>query len=113
MVPVPYEGMAAHWPDASDAIASMMNAADKVVFSTTLKHADWRKSRVVTGNPAEEISRLKQQPGRVIGVAGGAVFTQSLAALSLIDEYRLTVHPVALGPGISLFNNAINLTLLD
>lgn len=65
--------------------------------------ASWVEARVADGDLAEEISRLKQQPGKEILAHGGARFAQSLVKLGLIDEYRLLVHPVALGSGLPLF----------
>jgi dihydrofolate reductase len=59
-----------------------------------------------------KIAQLKRQPGKDIGVAGGARFAQSLSKQRLVDEYRLTIHPVALGSGMPLFAEAINLKLL-
>jgi dihydrofolate reductase len=59
-----YHDMAEHWPSSTEAFAPPMNEIPKVVFSGTLKEADWTDSRVVAGETAEEISRLKEQPGR-------------------------------------------------
>jgi dihydrofolate reductase len=109
---VAYEEMAAHWPTATDQIAPLMNRATKIVFSNTLKRTDWESSRLATGDPGEEIARLKQQPGKTIGVGGGANFAQSLTRERLIDEYRLTIHPLALGAGLRLFADLINLKLI-
>jgi dihydrofolate reductase len=109
---VTYEGMAAHWPTADDEIAPLMNRATKVVFSRTLSRLDWENCRLATRDPGAEIAELKQQ-GKTIGVAGGATFAQSLSEQRLIDEYNLTIHPVALGTGLPLFTAPINLKLLN
>jgi dihydrofolate reductase len=98
-----YEEQAAAWPNREGPLADIMNAMHKIVFSTTLTQVVWANSRLATDSPAAEIARLKQQPGKNIGVAGGARFAQSLAKEGLIDEYRLTIHPVALGSGMPLF----------
>jgi dihydrofolate reductase len=66
--------------------------------------AAWADSTIASGELAEEIARLKQQPGKDILAHGGARFAQSLASQGLIDEYRLLVHPVALGSGLALFS---------
>jgi dihydrofolate reductase len=76
-----------------------MNSVAKVVFSRTLACVDWENTRLASGSVAEEITCLKQQTGGTIGVAGGAHFAQFLSRERLIDQYRLTVHPVALGRG--------------
>lgn len=113
---VTYDAMAAHWPSSTEVFAPPMNEIPKVVFSKTLKEANWNNSRVVNGDLAEAISRLKQQPGKDILAHGGAGFAQALSRLGLIDEYRLIIHPIALGNGLPLFKDlpsAIRLTLLE
>ncbi len=64
----------------------------------------WAEPTVACGDLVEEVARLKEQPGDFIAALGGASFAQSLAAAGLIDEYRLVVHPVALGRGLPLFS---------
>ena len=110
---VTYEEMAEHWPSATSVFAAPMNEIPKVVFSKTLTNAEWPDSRIATGDLAEEILRLKQEPGKDILVHGGAEFVQALSRLGLIDEYRVIVHPVALGNGSPLFGGPIDLTLVD
>jgi dihydrofolate reductase len=66
--------------------------------------AKWAHSKVVSGDLIEEINNLKKQTGKDILAHGGASFAQSLAKYNLIDEYRLIVHPVALGSGLPLFS---------
>jgi dihydrofolate reductase len=108
-----YHDMAAYWPSSTEPFAPPMNELPKVVFSKTLKEADWDGSRVVDGDLAEEISRLKAEGGKDILAHGGASFAQSLSRLRLIDEYVLVVHPVALGEGLPLFPDEIELRLLN
>jgi dihydrofolate reductase len=64
----------------------------------------WANPTVLSGDMAEEVVRLKKQPGNFILAHGGARFAQSLIATGLIDEYHLVVHPVALGRGLPLFS---------
>ena len=59
---------------------------------------------VARGDLAEEVARLKEQPGKFILAHGGARLAQSLVASRLIDEYRLIIHPVVLGRGQPLFS---------
>jgi dihydrofolate reductase len=110
--PCRYLGMAAHWPNANDPIAATINAADKVVFSKTLTAVDWQNSSLAQADPAEELDRLRRQPGKIIGVAGGAAFAQYVSSHGLVDEYRLTIHPVVLGDGIRLFADPLKLRLI-
>lgn len=102
---VTYEQMATHWPTATDEYAAPMNEIPKVVFSKTLERADWNNSRVARGDTAEQIARLKREPGKDIVAHGGAAFVQALSNLGLIDEYRLVIEPVALGNGLPMFKD--------
>ena|ERR1700739_2341140 len=108
---VAYEGMAPYWPTAADEIAPIMNHAVKYVFSNSLTEAEWSNARLVTGDPVKLIAELKRQPGKNIGIAGGARFAQQIVQADAIDEYRLAIHPVALGDGLRLFNGAHSLTI--
>jgi dihydrofolate reductase len=110
---VTYEGMASYWPTPAGqqddpAIADRMNRVDKVVFSTTLDKADWQNTTLVKGNVADEISKLKQQPGKDLAVFGSSDFTVSLLEQGLVDELRVMVNPILLGAGKSLFTGLDN-----
>jgi dihydrofolate reductase len=100
---VTYEEMAEFWPNSDDAYAAPMNDIPKVVFSKTLKKADWPESRIARGALEDEIANLKREPGKDLIAWGGAGFAQSLTKLGLVDEYRLVLQPVALGEGLPLF----------
>jgi dihydrofolate reductase len=103
---VTYEEMAAHWPSHGPAeYADAMNNIPKVVFSATLEKAEWKESRIASGDLAAEVARLKNEPGKDIMAHGGATFVQALSRLGLIDEYRLVIRPVALGSGMPLFKD--------
>lgn len=104
-----YEGMAAHWPNQSDPIAKIMNAVEKVVFSRTLEEVSWRGARLAKRSLTDEIAFLKQAQGKSIGIAGGAALAQAVVAAGLIDVYRLLIHPLALGQGLPLFAEAVQL----
>jgi dihydrofolate reductase len=67
-----YEEMADHWPSSTAVFAAPMNEIPKVVFSKTLTSAEWPESRIAGGDLAEEMSRLKQEPGKDILVHGGS-----------------------------------------
>ncbi|RXZ48916.1 dihydrofolate reductase [Agromyces fucosus] len=108
-----YEGQAATWPAAEGPLADVMNNVEKVVFSTTLTDVDWNNARLATGSPEEEIARLKSLPGGPIGVSGGAAFAQYLSSHGLVDEYRLTIHPVVLGSGLPVFTTNIGFDIMD
>jgi dihydrofolate reductase len=108
-----YEEMADHWPSSTAVFAAPMNEIPKVVFSKTLTSAEWPESRIAGGDLAEEMSRLKQEPGKDILVHGGSELVRSLTELRLIDEYRLIVHPAAIGSGSPLFGGRIDLRLMN
>jgi len=111
-----YEGMASYWPTEAainddPVIAGLMNSLPKIVISTTLDSAEWDNSRLVKENVAEEISKLKQQPGKEIAIFGSSDLAVSLAQMGLVDEYRIMVNPVILGDGKPLFKGADKLGL--
>lgn len=109
---VNYEGQAAHWPRETGTIAELMNQIQKVVFSSRQDTLEWTNARLATASPAGEIRRLRQTPGKHIGVSGGARFAQALSAQRLVDEYVLNIHPVALGGGLRLFADQTQLALV-
>lgn len=102
---VTYEGMAATWPSSIDGYAAPMNGIPKVVFSKTLKKADWPESSIATGDIADEIAALRKLPGGEIIAWGGAAFAQSLARAGLINEYVIVTQPVVHGGGKPLFRD--------
>lgn len=123
-----FKDMSAWWPYSDEIYAPVMNEIPKAVFSrsglakaatteslrdaqnhrplkgTVSPHAGtWKDAEIVAGDLATEIQRLKQQDGKLIVAHGGASFAQSLVTTGLIDEYRLLIHPVAIGSGKPLF----------
>lgn len=111
---ITYEGFAAAWPSQHDeeGFADRMNNLPKYVVSTTLQNPEWNNTTVIKDNVAEEVSKLKQQPGQDILIAGSAQLVNSLIPHDLIDEYRLLVYPVVLGGGKRLFKEGNNTTLV-
>ncbi len=106
-----YEMMAGFWPTAEEALAGsplhveyarIWKPMPKLVFSRTLETANWNTT-VVSGDLPGEVARLREQEGAVHVLFGGADVASSFLALDLIDEYRLFIHPVALGSGTPLF----------
>ncbi len=106
-----YEGMAAFWPNADTMpgltefhvqYAKLWKPMPKYVFSRTLERADWNTT-VVSGDVADEVARLKAQPGNDLVLFGGSNIAATFVRHDLIDEYRLFVHPSVLGGGSPLF----------
>ena len=101
-------------PEHELEFARIWKAMPKIVFSTTLEKVEGN-ARLVRGDVAEEVARLKKQPGNELAV-GGAGLASSLMKLGFIDEYRLFVSPVILGGGTPYFpalDERINLELVE
>ena len=82
--------------------AALWKPLPKVVFSTTLSAVEGN-ARLASGGLAEEIERLRAEPGEGDIAIGGATLAAEVAALGLIDEYQAMVYPVLVGGGISYF----------
>ena len=100
---VTYEGMAGYWPSAKGEVADRMNNIRKVVFSRTLEKASWNNTKLVKGNAAEEVAKLKEQNGKDLLIFGSANLSSTLMRHHLIEEYRLCIAPIVLGAGTPLF----------
>jgi dihydrofolate reductase len=110
-----YEKWAGFWPrwkndPAADPFmqefSRFADRAEKVVFSKSLKSADWPKSRIVRGDLGEEIARLKSLPGKDIVLGGGPRLSQSLLERDLADELVITMFPTIVGTGKPFFRVA-------
>jgi dihydrofolate reductase len=89
---------------AGDPFGDVMKSVRKYVVSNTLKSAaSWRNSTIISGNVAEEVRKLKAQPGKDILIDGSSVLIHTLAENDLVDEYSLLVYPLTLGSGKRLF----------
>ncbi|NEE07337.1 dihydrofolate reductase [Streptomyces sp. SID7499] len=88
--------------DAQLEWAALWNPLPKVVFSKTLTSVQGN-ARLASGGPAEEIERLRSEPGEGEIALGGATLAAQAAASGLIDEYRAIVYPVLVGGGIPFF----------
>jgi dihydrofolate reductase len=99
-----YEDMVQGWPGSDNPMAVLMNTLPKVVFSQSLSEVTWSNARLSRAPLEDEVPALKREPGKDLIVFGGARIAHSLIRHRLIDEYRLTVHPVALGEGLPLMH---------
>ncbi|WP_406431534.1 dihydrofolate reductase family protein [Streptomyces sp. NBC_00631] len=88
--------------DAEREWTALWKPLPKVVFSTTLPEVRGR-ARLASGGVAEEIERLRAEPGEGAIAIGGATLAAEAAERGLIDEYRTMVHPVLVGGGIPFF----------
>lgn len=108
-----YEGMASYWtnPEAATAepeVAQWMNRIPKLVFSKTLKSAEWNNTTIIRENTAHEIRKIKEQEGKDIYVFGSADLSETFINENLFDEYRICIAPVLLGGGRPLFTPGVN-----
>lgn len=117
---VTYEMMSGWWPtpmakQADPLMAEGMNKSEKIVFSKTLKKAEWNNTRVVS-DLLEEVKRLKKTSSKDLTILGSGSIVTQLAEAGLIDEYQIMLDPVAIGGGTSIFkglNQPLELKLAD
>ena len=103
---VTYEGFAGAWPSVTDEVgfADRMNGLPKYVVSTTLTEPlEWNNSTIIKGDVAQEVSKLKQQPGGDILIGGSAQLVNTLMEHDLVDEFRHMVVTVVVRSGKRLF----------
>jgi dihydrofolate reductase len=105
---VTYEMMASYWPTPmaaqnSPAVAEHMNNLQKVVFSRTLDRASWNNTKLVKGDLATEVRKMKQESGQGLVIMGSGTIVSQLAQEGLIDEFQIVVCPIVIGSGRSLF----------
>jgi dihydrofolate reductase len=103
---VTYQEWAPYWPTSTDEpYASFINNTPKYVVSTTLQEVDWKNSTLIQGDLPSEITKLKGQPGKNIGVQGSPTLVEYLLQNDLLDELTLLIHPVVVGRGKRLFKD--------
>ncbi|MFX3632857.1 MAG: dihydrofolate reductase family protein [Candidatus Pristimantibacillus sp.] len=88
--------------DAEKELWDLVHSKKKYVFSRTQKGTD-DKAIFINNNILEEVNKLKSEPGNDIWLYGGANLITTFIHLGLVDEFRLSVHPVVLGEGKPLF----------
>ena len=100
-----YQTFAASFAGQSGGMADQMNHTPKLVVSTTLDAAEWQNSTLIKGNVADELGRLKRQPGKNINISGSATLVGWLLRQGLLDELSLLLFPVVVGHGKRLFGD--------
>jgi dihydrofolate reductase len=110
-----YESIAGSMTTATDhPFADILNAGRKVVFSRTLRTADWANTTIAAaGDTAEEIDKLRRGGDGHIVVWGGVSLWRSLMRLDLIDEFHLDLFPYVAGEGTRLFDDVPESYRLD
>ena len=99
-----YADMSRGWSGSDNPMAQFMNGLPKLVFSQSLQTVDWNNATITRRPLEDEIPELKRKDGRDIACFGGGRIAHSLIRGHLVDEFRLTVHPVMLGAGLSLMH---------
>jgi dihydrofolate reductase len=99
--------------DTDHPFAELLTAGRKVVFSRTLKKADWANTTIAAGDTTQEIDKLRQGGDGYIVVWGGVSLWRSLMLLDLIDELRVSLFPYVAGEGTRLFDGVPTSYALD
>lgn len=112
-----YELLNNYWPNAKNlpnaskgtvAYSNWYNSVKKIVISKTLSEQDLKNTTIISANIQEEISKLKNQPGKEILIFGSPAVSQLLMQHDLIDRYWILVNPIIFGRGIPLFTEMSN-----
>jgi dihydrofolate reductase len=117
---IPYWANVATNPSASKgerAIAQAVNTLHPLIISKKEEQLEWENAELLLVKSdhdlVEAVKKIKQQPGKDLGVPGGIRTAQRFVRLGLIDEYVLMVHPVAIGNGQRVFTDRVNLELVS
>jgi len=107
---VTYEMMAGFWPTAQAKqvmpdVAEGMNKAKKIVFSRTLKKADWANTTIISHDIFEEVKKLKNSQDKDMTILGSGSIISQFAEKGLVDYYQIMIHPVALSGGTPFLAN--------
>jgi dihydrofolate reductase len=110
-----YEGFAKIWPTRQGKLADKINSMPKYVASRTKKAPLQWNATLVEGNVAEEIKKLKQDPGKSLLQYGVGELTHTMLDHGLVDELRILAYPFAFGEGPRIFERmgVHTLKLLD
>ncbi|MDD4970158.1 MAG: dihydrofolate reductase family protein [Paludibacter sp.] len=99
-------------PNTTDDFARKMNDTEKIVFTKTIYKAEWKNTRLESGDVVEKVTKLKNQDGYDIIVYGGGTLVRTLIEAELIDELHLFVNPTAIGKGMPVFGGNQTMRLI-
>jgi dihydrofolate reductase len=108
-----FEDFRGYWPNQTDdrtGIAGYLNDVAKYVVSTTMTDPQWRNSTVIDTDPVRRVNELKTEPGMDIVLTGSISLAHTLISAGVVDEYRLSVHPVVQGRGRRLFPDGVSMS---
>jgi dihydrofolate reductase len=105
---ITYELMASYWPTLQalkndPIVAESMNDFPKIVFSRTLDKVSWKNTKLVKGDMVAEVRKMKKEPGEDMVILGSGSIVSQLAQTGLIDEYQISLNPIVLGKGRTMF----------
>jgi dihydrofolate reductase len=106
---ITYDLMAGYWPTPealrnNAIIAERMNNLPKIVFSRTLDKASWNNTKLVKGDIAAEMAKMKKEPGPDMVIMGSGTIVSQLTDARLIDEYQMVLNAIVLGSGRTMFS---------
>jgi dihydrofolate reductase len=106
---ITYDLMVSFWPTPMASqyypvVAERMNALPKVVISRTMQKPTWNNTKLIKGDIAAELRKMKQESGADLVIMGSGSIVLQLAPEGLIDEYHVVVIPVVLGKGRTMFD---------
>jgi len=114
---ISYKLLNDYWPSAKDlpnaskgtiAFSTWYNNVKKIVISKTMKEQNLNNTIIISANIADELSKIKNQPGKEILIFGSPTVAQLLMQYDLIDSYWIFVNPIIFGKGIPLFTDMEN-----
>ena len=101
-----YDEWAAYWPEADNEFAEFFNSHPKYVVSNSLQTASWNNTTIVSGDVAQQLQELKDQTDGDLVISGSATLVRSLLADGILDELHVLLHPIVVGHGGRLFEDA-------
>ncbi|MGH3459476.1 dihydrofolate reductase family protein [Aeromicrobium sp.] len=109
-----FEDFRGHWPQHTDEPAgAYLDPVQKYVVSSSMTDPQWRNSTVLSGDPVDEVQRLKDGDGGDIVLTGSITLAHAVLGAGLVDEIRLLVHPAVQGRGKALVDEGGSLPDLE
>jgi dihydrofolate reductase len=108
-----YQVLSTAWSTRQGEFAETINAIQKHVMSSTLRSTQWNNSTILSGDVITEATELKQHDGEDLMIYGHGPLGQTLLEHGLLDEIRLSVHPLIVGTGTLYYRNAGKKTELE
>ena len=108
-----YQALSTAWSTREGEFADTINAIQKYVISSTLRSTEWNNSTILRGDVITNVTELKQQDGQDLMIYGHGPLGQTLLEHGLLDEIRLSVHPIIVGTGTLFHRDAQKKTPLE